>query len=241
MFNRFERWFGNGAEGIVDLLITVFCVLISLTIHEFSHGFMAYLRGDKTAKNTGRLSLNPIQHLDPIGALCLFLFGFGWAKPVMVHPQNFKRKTIKLDMVLTALAGPLSNFLLAFLSVFAVVAIVTFSDGIFLLNGGIAYYSEVVGKYTLLTIEILMSLATMNLGLGIFNLIPIPPLDGSKVLNAVLPTRIYFQIMEYERYGFIALIVLINLPPFKMLLGTLLELIYGGYLGFSDMILRLFV
>ena len=237
---RFERWFGNGAEGIVDLLITIFCVFLSLTIHEFSHGYMAYLRGDTTAKYTGRLSLNPLHHIDPIGALCLFLFGFGWAKPVMVNVRQFKRKTMKLDMVLTALAGPLSNFILAFISVFAMMAVATFADGFLIWGGDVAYYQDVANKYCLLAVRILSNLAAMNLGLGLFNLIPIPPLDGSKILNAVLPARIYFKIMEYERYGFIALIIIINLPIFQRLLGTALGFVYGGYIELSDMILGIF-
>lgn len=238
---RLQRWFGNGAEGILDLLITLFCVLISLTVHEFSHGYMAYLRGDKTSKYTGRLSLNPINHIDPIGALCLFLFGFGWAKPVMVNPNNFKRKTIKLDMVLTSLAGPLSNFVLAFVSVFIMVAVAMFSEG-FIINGGdIMYYDGVAGKYILLVIRILSTLTMMNLGLGVFNLIPIPPLDGSKILSALLPTRIYFKMLEYERFGFIALIILINLPLFNGLLSLIVGGIMSGFFNISSLILGLFV
>ncbi len=237
---RLQRWFGNGAEGILDLLITLFCVLLSLTIHEFSHGYMAYLRGDRTARYTGRLSLNPINHIDPIGALCLFLFGFGWAKPVMVNPRNFKTKTIKLDMVLTSLAGPLSNFILAFISVFAMMAVAKFSDGFLLEGGEILYYKEAVGKYPLLAIRILSTLTMMNLGLGLFNLIPIPPLDGSKILSAVLPTKMYFKLLEYERFGFIALIILINLPAFSMLLNMVVGAVWNGYSGLAGLILGLF-
>lgn len=224
--SRLSYWFGNGATGLLDMLITLFCVFVSLTVHEFSHGFMAYLRGDNTARVMGRLSFNPIRHIDPIGALCLFLFGFGWAKPVMVNPRHFKAKTIKLDMVLTSIAGPLSNFILAFISVFFVMLLI-FTDGV---NG-----------YGVLVFQILQDLAVMNLGLGIFNLIPIPPLDGSKVLSAVLPTRIYFKLMQYERFGFIALIVLINLPVFNTFLGWALSGIYSGYVSASTAVLGLFM
>ncbi len=226
---RLQRWFGNGAEGILDLLITALCVFLSLTVHEFCHGYMAYLRGDNTAQRTGRLSLNPIHHIDPIGALCLFLFGFGWAKPVMVNPINFKRKTIKLDMVLTSLAGPFANFLLAFLSVFFYLLIILLSG-----NGD-------VNKYAYLALEILRTLGVMNLGLGLFNLIPIPPLDGSKVLSAVLPTRIYFRLMEYERFGFIALILLINLPIFNYLLSSAVIGILNVFSEISMLVLGLFL
>lgn len=226
---RLQRWFGNGAEGILDLLITALCVFLSLTVHEFCHGYMAYLRGDNTAQRTGRLSLNPIHHIDPIGALCLFLFGFGWAKPVMVNPVNFKRKTIKLDMVLTSLAGPFSNFLLAFISVFFMMLIAVLGDG------------YITNKWIYLVYQILQTLTFMNMGLGLFNLIPIPPLDGSKVLSAVLPTRIYFKLMEYERYGFIALILLINLPIFNRLLSWAVVGILNVFTDISMSILGLFL
>ncbi len=227
---RLMRWFGSGLDGILDMLITLFCVFLSLTIHEFCHGYMAYLRGDNTAQRTGRLSLNPIHHIDPIGALCLFLFGFGWAKPVMVNPINFKRKTMKWDMVLTSIAGPLSNFIVAFISVFIVMAMFTLGSDSFMNS-----------KWTYLAYEIFQTLAVMNLGLGLFNLIPIPPLDGSKVLSAVLPTKYYFKLMQYENYGFIALILLINLPIFNSLLNWVLNGIYIAFGYGSSAILGLFL
>lgn len=239
--SRLMRWFSGGIEGILDMLITLFCVFLSLTVHEFCHGAAAYLRGDNTAKRTGRLSLNPIHHLDPIGTLCLILFGFGWAKPVMVNPINFKRKTMKLDMVFTALAGPISNFILAFLAIFGTVLVAKTADGFVFVGTTLMYYSEIVNKYALLAVQILQTLAVMNLGLGLFNLIPIPPLDGSKVLSAVLPTRIYFKLMEYERFGFIALIVLINLPVFNTFLNWALSGVLNGYFLASSAILGLFL
>ncbi len=219
-------YYFSSTEGFLNLLITIFCVFLSLTIHEVSHGYMAYLRGDNTAKYTGRLSFNPINHIDPLGALCLFLFGFGWAKPVMINTRNFKTKTIKLDMVLTSLAGPISNFITAFISVFLMVLVINFTalDGIWYL-----------------AFTILQTLAVMNLGLGVFNLIPIPPLDGSKVLSAILPTRIYFKLMQYERYGFIVLIILINLSFFGGLLSLAVEGLFGGFYSLSNLILELFV
>lgn len=219
-------YYFSSAEGFLSLLITIFCVFLSLTIHEVSHGYMAYLRGDNTAKYTGRLSFNPINHIDPLGALCLFLFGFGWAKPVMINTRNFKTKTIKLDMVLTSLAGPISNFITAFISVFLMVLVINFTalDGLWYL-----------------VFTILQTLAVMNLGLGVFNLIPIPPLDGSKVLSAILPTRIYFKLMQYERYGFIILIILINLSFFGGLLTLAVEGLFGGFYSLSNLILELFV
>lgn len=215
MFSRMQQWFGNGWLGILDLLITALCVFLSLSVHEFAHGLAAYKMGDDTASLSGRLSLNPLRHLDPIGALCLFFFGFGWARPVPVNPMRFQKK--KAGMVITSLAGPFSNFILAFLSVFFM-RLLKFAptQGIF---GQVAY----------LCLILTQNLAIMNISLALFNLIPIPPLDGSKVLNAILPARIYFKIMQYERYGFIVLILLINIPIVMRLLNFCVIWIYNIY------------
>lgn len=215
MFSRMQQWLGNGWLGILDLLITALCVFLSLSVHEFAHGLAAYKMGDDTASLSGRLSLNPLRHLDPIGALCLFFFGFGWARPVPVNPMRFQKK--KAGMVITSLAGPFSNFILAFLSVFFM-RLLKFAptQGIF---GQVAY----------LCLILTQNLAIMNISLALFNLIPIPPLDGSKVLNAILPARIYFKIMQYERYGFIVLILLINIPIVMRLLNFCVIWIYNIY------------
>lgn len=199
----------SGSEKLIHLLILVFCVLLSLTVHELCHGLAAYGMGDKTAKYFGRLSLNPLHHMEPFGALCLFLFGFGWAKPVPVNAGNFKNP--KAGMVVTSLAGPFSNFLLAFLA---------YLSATILGNMDFASDASFGFRLALICYMICDYLVLINLGLGIFNLIPIPPLDGSKVLNAILPARWYFRMMQYERYGFILLIILINLPFFNGLLYT---------------------
>lgn len=204
MFSRLQSWFGNGWQGIASLLITAFCVFLSLSIHEFAHGFAAYKLGDHTAKNMGRLSLSPRHHLDPIGALCLFLFGFGWANPVPVNPRNFDKVKMKTGMVITSLAGPLANLLVAFVSMLLI--------AIFFGNG--------VSNVPMFVINILLSsLVSLNVSLAVFNLIPIPPLDGYKILSAVLPPRYYFKLMQYERFGFIALLLIIYLPIFNSLLS----------------------
>lgn len=219
---------GNGSlsvsQKLIYVLVIAFCVLLSLSVHELSHGLAAYWMGDNTAKYSGRLSLNPLSHLDPIGAICLFLFGFGWAKPVPVNPMNFARK--KGGMVLTSLAGPFSNFVLAFFAQFGALAL-----------GSIQFSSSTSFVYQLSSVAYMLCqyLAMINLGLGIFNLIPIPPLDGSKVLNSLLPARIYFKIMEYERFGFILLILLINMPFFS----RFLFFVENAVLGFYDSILTL--
>lgn len=212
-------------QKLTYILILAFCVLFSLSVHEFSHGLAAYAVGDKTAKYSGRLSLNPLAHLDPFGAICLFLFGFGWAKPVPVNPWNFKNK--KGGMILTALAGPFSNFLLAFIAMV-----------IYTLLGGLRFSSASFG-FTLASVfyELAYYMIMINLGLGLFNLIPIPPLDGSKVLTAILPERTYFKLMDYERYGFIILIILINTPIFN----SLLNMCQSAVIDFYSNIIGLFV
>lgn len=213
-------------EKIVYVLVMVFCVLLSLSVHETAHGLAAYAIGDKTARNSGRLSLNPMHHIDPFGALCLFLFGFGWAQPVPINPMNFKHK--KSGTVLTAVAGPLSNFILAFIAEIFVI-----------LLGRMTFTSSTSIGFNLASVCYIIStyMVTVNLGLALFNLIPIPPLDGSKILNAILPRRIYFKIMEYERYGFILLILLINLPGFNSFLYHCRQWVENLY----DMIITMFL
>ena len=213
-------------EKLLYTLIIAFCVLLSLTVHELSHGLAANVMGDRTAELSGRLSLNPLRHLDPFGALCLFLFGFGWARPVPVNPWNFKSK--KSGMIITSLAGPFSNFLLTFFAQIGVVAL-----------GGMSFKSDtdLLFKLASVTYIICRYLAAVNIGLGLFNLIPIPPLDGSKVLTAILPERLYFKLMEYERYGFIILIIIINLPVFD----NLLLLCRSGILSFYSTIISSFI
>lgn len=210
---------GSGSIGykIISVLIIAVCTLLSITLHELGHGFMAYLLGDRTAKYNGRLSLNPLSHLDPIGALCLFLFGFGWAKPVPVNPYNFKN--MKGGMVLTSIAGPLMNFIIAFFStvITTIVGSMTFSSMGLL-------YSAMSAVYMIFNY-----LAILNLGLGLFNLIPIPPLDGSKILGALLPTNAYFKYMQYERFGFIILILIINMPFFNRILYTCMNAVLSFY------------
>lgn len=214
---------GTWSEKLLYILISVFCVLLSLTLHELGHGLAAYAMGDKTAKYSGRLSLNPLHHLEPLGAICLFLFGFGWAKPVPVNPYNFKNQ--KSGMVLTSLAGPFTNFIIAFIAnvIMTIIGTITFT------GRGIGFDIATI-CYTLCYYMMIM-----NLGLGIFNLIPVPPLDGSKVLGAVLPTNLYFSYMKYEQFGFIILIILINLPFFN----SFLNLCMNGLITLFDSIIGL--
>jgi Zn-dependent protease len=226
MIGRLQGWFGNGWVGIAELLITAFCVFLSLSIHEFSHGFAAYKFGDDTAKRMGRLNINPLSHLDPVGALCLFFFGFGWAKPVPVNPLNLPYGKRKSRMALISFAGPLSNLLTAFLAVVflhLIYALLPLISGI-----GITVFSVVE--------TLLYTLIYINVGLAVFNFIPVPPLDGSKILNAVLPPRIYFKIMEFEQYGFIILLLIINIPFFTRLLYAISNLIISVFFWLVELV-----
>lgn len=201
---------------VAELLIRAVAVLLAISFHEMAHGYAAYLLGDKTAKSMGRLSLNPLRHLDPVGAICLLLFGFGWAKPVMINPVYFKKP--KRDMALTALAGPVSNFILAFLAIllFKLLALTAFGQS--------------MGYVAQLLFSFLSTFATLNIGLGVFNLIPIPPLDGSKIFLPLLPPRLYMDILRYEHLGWIVLMIALALGVLDPIVGNVGRWILQGML-----------
>ncbi len=189
--------FGSVLRGLdwsylTDLAQQIIPALLCIMIHEICHGAAAYALGDRTAATQGRLSLNPLHHIDWFGLVMLALFHFGWARPVNVDMRNFKHP--KRDMAITALAGPLSNFLLAALSLFLF--------GLFYRD----LYDRSVGQFL---IRLLQYMAILSISLGLFNLIPIPPLDGSKVLFSFLPDKAYLRLMVLERYGMFLLIALV--------------------------------
>lgn len=177
---------------LADAVLRMAAVLLCLTVHETCHGLAAYVLGDPTAKSRRRLSLNPLRHIDWFGLLMMFAVGFGWAKPVPVDPRYFKDP--KRGMAVTALAGPVSNFLLAALAI-------GISKVIYLCG---YYHLALDAAFTFC----LYTVAPLSVGLGLFNLLPVPPLDGAKVLGVLLPDEAYFRVMRYERYGMLVLILL---------------------------------
>lgn len=197
---------------VITILSRCFVVFCCLPIHELAHGLMANALGDNTAKNQGRLSLNPLSHLNPIGTIMIFLFGIGYANPVPVNPRNFKNQ--KSGMALTALAGPLSNLLMGWVSVWFY----------FIFRTILPYgtLSDAVTYFFLFAAEV-------NVMLAVFNLFPIPPLDGSKIVAAVLPDKIYYKYMQYERYVMFAVLALLFLgvldKPIAVLTSVLLNFI----------------
>lgn len=180
------------------LLVSIPGVLLAITFHEFAHGFAAYKLGDNTAKNEGRLSLNPLYHLDPVGTLMLLFAGFGWGKPVHVNPTNYTRKiSMEKGEAIVSVAGPLANILLAFLLALAYGALVKFASVEFLIS--------TVGNVIKLIIGAAIS---TNIGLGVFNLIPLPPLDGSKIIMPFLPYNAKQWFRNNEQIFYIIFVVI---------------------------------
>jgi Zn-dependent protease len=204
-------------SNLIMFIYAIPAILISLSFHEMAHAFASYRLGDPTAKRLGRLSMNPLKHLDPVGTLMLLVsmysgFGFGWAKPVPIDPayyRNYKKGT-----VMVSFAGPLSNLLLAFIFSFPMALIaaerglprdVIYDSRYFLFGADLTF------KTVLFNISRFFYM--INIGLAIFNILPIPPLDGSKILTAVLPAKTYFGIMRYERYIGLVFLALMVLRP----------------------------
>lgn len=189
-FNRMD-W-----DSLVWLLLQILAVLICLTVHEVCHGLAAYALGDPTAKSQHRLSFNPLRHIDLFGALMMLIAGFGWAKPVPIDMRYFKHP--KSGMAITALAGPISNFVLAYLAML-----------VYMLFYGLLYTGAVAGSFFAGLLDFLWVLISLSVGLGIFNLIPFPPLDGSKVVECALPDKVYYKILRYEFAGMLVLMALL--------------------------------
>lgn len=206
-----------------EWLIMIPIVLIALTFHEFCHGFVSSKLGDPTPRLTGRLTLNPLAHLDPIGTLLMVLTGFGWAKPVQINPSYYKNP--KWGMAITALAGPISNFVLAFAAMllYTILYIISLKTGLF--TGAMPYIAYFLLMFT-----------QVNLCFMVFNLIPIPPLDGSRVLGLFLSTSAYFKLQRFERYSMILIIVLSLLNVFSRIIGTGVSFVLNRILDVCNLI-----
>ena len=198
-------------QWLIDSLIWLPAILIALTFHEFAHGLVADWLGDRTPYNQGRLTLNPLPHIDWMGFLMLMIFKFGWAKPVQVDPRNFKGVSMKTGMMLVSLAGPGMNMLLAFLGMLALKLLTPYQ----------------AGQWTGLLIPLLQPLVYINLILAAFNLIPVPPLDGSKILAGILPDSGAQLMYSLEQYGPLILLLLIVTNMVGKILWPLVNFLYG--------------
>ena len=200
------------------LLVSVPGVLIAITFHEFAHGYVAYKLGDNTAKLEGRLSLNPLDHLDPIGTLMLLLAGFGWGKPVNVNPSNYTRKiSMEKGEALVSLAGPLMNIILSIIFAIIYFAIYKFAY--------VTFLSSTVGTVLMLLISATISI---NVGLGIFNLIPLPPLDGSKIIMPFLPYKAKQWFRNNEQIFYIIFVVIWITGIAGIIISPAINVVYTG-------------
>ncbi len=194
----------NPIQFIITIMILIVPLFMSITFHEYAHGYVAYKFGDPTPKLQGRLTLNPFAHLDPLGTLMLFIIGIGWAKPVMLNPLNYPSKT---KQMLVALAGPASNILLALIFAVILASMQLANNG----EGGEIF------KTLVMSINIIIRI---NLILAIFNMLPIPPLDGSRVISWLLPEQLEYFYLSLEPYGLILILIMLFMGGFNFLLNS---------------------
>ena len=225
---------GDWKTYVIHLLLSLPIILFALSLHETAHGVIANKLGDPTAKSLGRLTLNPLKHLDPIGFICMLLFGFGWAHPVPINSRYFKKP--RRDIALTALAGPVSNLLAA------VGFALLYGIALLLLNlvsikiGFPNERSMMLAEHFLIFLYYGISL---NVTLAVFNLLPIPPLDGSRIVSAFLPPRLAFLYLKYERIISIVLMVLLLLGVVSPVISIATDLIIEGLMWIPRLILML--
>lgn len=215
---------GVTPEALIQLGLYIVIILISLSVHELAHGYVAYRCGDATARNLGRLTLNPLAHLDPIGTIMMLLFGFGYAKPVPVNSRNFNH--FKRDLCFVSFAGPFSNMILGLLGIIVLNACDTFATPniiIGIMNGSIS--EAVVMPYNTWMFFV-QNFIWANLSLCVFNLLPIPPLDGSRIVSTLLPGKIAYYYLRYERYLMLAVMALLYFGILDGILSFLAEYLH---------------
>lgn len=203
---------GSFAHYLISLLLALPVIFLSLSVHESAHAWAALRLGDPSARNLGRISLNPLCHLDPMGFLCMVLFGFGWANPVPIYSRNFKNP--RRDMALAALAGPFSNLLLSFLFLLLLRFL---GYGLIVPHTYTSEFTFNLATFFLLFLNLGVQL---NITLAIFNLLPVPPLDGSRLLYLVLPPKYALKLSQYERYISLAVFLLLLVGPLSAWIGN---------------------
>ena len=214
------RYYIYSPEALLALILSIPGVIIAMTFHEFAHAWMADRLGDDTPRRQGRLTLNPFKHMEPIGMLMLLFAGFGWGRPVEINPNNFNRTiTIRKGNALVALAGPVMNLILALIFSIIYALILAF--------GGVDFMVSEVGD---IITTIIVYIISMNVGLGVFNLIPLPPLDGSKVLVAILPTNARNWFESHERILYLVFIIMWITPIASLIISPVIKLINTGLL-----------
>lgn len=202
-----------GIDVLYYYVVRALAVLIIIPFHEAAHALVSWLLGDPTAKNAGRLSMNPLRHFDPLGTLCMLVGGVGWARPVGIDPRRFRDP--KVGMAVSAAAGPAANFLLGF------VCTILYK---------VVWYAS-VGQAPQMVLDFLWYMITMNISLGVFNLIPVPPFDGSRIALLFLPRSLYFRVMRYERYIMAAVLILVLLGVLNTPLNFFVNAVYRAFFG----------
>ncbi|MBR5246628.1 MAG: site-2 protease family protein [Clostridia bacterium] len=209
---------GDFFQLIITFLSRIFVVMCTMPVHEYAHALIATKLGDNTPKYNGRLTLNPLAHISPMGAIMIFLCGFGYAKPVNVNPRNFKDP--KKGMALTAIAGPISNLIMGFIAIFiSTIFAVIYNNNPTTLFLAIYYFMYFAG--------------VVNVNLAVFNLLPIPPLDGSRILQLLIPAKYYFIFMQYERYVVLIVFILILSGVLSRPISIISNIIIGLFTNIS--------
>ena len=215
---------------LIGLLLTLPGVIIAITFHEFAHAFVADKLGDDTPRRQGRVTLNSLAHIDPIGFFMLIVAHFGWGKPVEINPRNFNRKmSMSAQEALVAVAGPVMNIIIAFILTIILFAIATFSG---------TFIFTTAGSFLVIAIQMAIS---VNIGLGVFNLIPVPPLDGSKILMHILPTNAKNWVIEHQNIFYIVFLILWITDLVSYIISPVINVVSSGIYGLVSLIFKAFM